>query len=110
VIVAFRKRLENDSGPFQKICTDPSTDNLLFPVKKNLSKHQHTENRGRLALQTWIYFPNREELSFRVVLAFPNASRMGFVASIWRSISLESSRENLVFDFEFTSGGFTEAR
>lgn len=32
--------------------------------------------------RTWIYFPKREELSFRVVLAFPNDSRMGLVANI----------------------------
>ena len=27
--------------------------------------------------ETSIYFPNRDELSFRIVLAFPNASKMG---------------------------------
>ena len=35
-----------------------------------------------------MYFPNREELSFRVVLAFPNASIIGFVARICSSVSL----------------------
>lgn len=59
---------------------------------------------------TCIYLPNRDELSFRVVLALPNASRIGFVARICRSISLESSRENLGFVFVSASGGFTDAR
>lgn len=35
-----------------------------------------------------MYFPNREELSFLVVLAFPNASMMGFVANICSSVWL----------------------
>lgn len=59
---------------------------------------------------TCIYLPKREELSFRVVFALPNASRMGLVARICFSISLDSSKENFDFDFEFESGGFTEAR
>jgi hypothetical protein len=57
-----------------------------------------------------MYFPNRDELSLRVVFALPKASRMGFVARIWRSISLESSRENLAFVLAPDPGGFTEAR
>jgi len=57
-----------------------------------------------------MYFPKREELSFRVVLAFPKASRAGFVASICRSTSLDSSRDSLVFVFAFESGGLMEAR
>lgn len=35
-----------------------------------------------------MYFPNREELSFLVVLALPNASMIGFVARICSSTSL----------------------
>jgi hypothetical protein len=35
-----------------------------------------------------MYFPNRELLSFRVVLAFPNASMIGLLAKICRSVSL----------------------
>ena len=34
------------------------------------------------------YFPNRDELSFRVVLALPKASMMGLVARICCSVSL----------------------
>ncbi len=34
-----------------------------------------------------MYFPNREELSFRTVLAFPNASRIGLASRILTSIS-----------------------
>lgn len=60
--------------------------------------------------QTWMYLPKRDELSFLVVLALPKASRIGFVARIWRSISLESSRESFVLDFVVESGGFTDAR
>lgn len=59
---------------------------------------------------TWIYFPKRDELSFRVVFALPKDSSMGLVARICRSISLESSKDNLVFDLAFDSGGFTDAR
>jgi hypothetical protein len=35
-----------------------------------------------------MYFPNRDELSFRVVFALPNASMIGFVARICSSVSL----------------------
>jgi hypothetical protein len=35
-----------------------------------------------------MYFPNRDELSFLVVLAFPNASMMGLLAKICLSVSL----------------------
>lgn len=35
-----------------------------------------------------MYFPNRDELSFRVVFALPNASMIGFVARICCSVSL----------------------
>jgi len=38
-----------------------------------------------------MYLPKREELSLRVVFAFPNASRMGLVARICCSTSLDSS-------------------
>lgn len=58
---------------------------------------------------TWIYFPNRDELSLRVVLALPNASKAGLVAKICLSTSLASSRETLVFPFPSAEGGFTEA-
>lgn len=54
--------------------------------------------------------PKREELSLRVVLAFPNASRTGLVAKICRSTSLASSRDTLVLDLVLESGGLTEAR
>jgi hypothetical protein len=57
-----------------------------------------------------MYFPKRDELSLRVVFALPKASRMGFVARIWRSISLESSSENLVFILVTDSGELTAAR
>jgi len=57
-----------------------------------------------------MYFPKRDELSLRVVFAFPNASSIGLVARICLSISLESSKENFVFDFALESGGFTDAR
>jgi len=57
-----------------------------------------------------MYLPKREELSFRVVFALPKASRIGLVASICLSISLESSKENFDLDFEFELGGLTEAR
>jgi hypothetical protein len=57
-----------------------------------------------------MYLPKRDELSFLVVLALPKASKMGFVAKICRSISLESSRDNLVFDLFVEFGGFTDAR
>lgn len=60
-------------------------------------------------LRTWIYLPNLDELSLRVVFALPNASRMGFVAKICLSISLDSSRETLVLDL-VSPGGLTEAR
>ena len=58
---------------------------------------------------TWIYFPNRDELSLRVVLALPKASRAGLVARICLSTSLASSKETLVFPFPPAEGGFTEA-
>jgi len=45
-----------------------------------------------------------------VVFALPKASRMGLVASICFSISLESSKENFDLDFELGLGGLTEAR
>ena len=35
--------------------------------------------------RTCRYFPKREELSFRAVLALPKASRIGFACRIWRS-------------------------
>ena len=57
-----------------------------------------------------MYFPNLEELSLRVVFALPNASKMGLVARICCSTSLDSSREALVRDFPAALGGFTEAR
>jgi hypothetical protein len=38
-----------------------------------------------------MYLPNREELSFLVVLAFPNASMIGLLARICRSVSLMPS-------------------
>src|ERR1700722_414680 len=63
----------------------------------------------KLHMPTWIYLPKRDELSFRVVFAFPKASSMGLVARICRSISLDSSSENLVF-LLVASGGLTEAR
>jgi hypothetical protein len=58
---------------------------------------------------TWIYFPNRDELSLRVVFALPKASRAGLVARICLSTSLASSKETLVFPFPPAEGGFTEA-
>jgi len=58
-----------------------------------------------------MYFPNLEELSFRVVLALPKDSRMGFVANICFSISLASSGLSLSLDFAFVfSVGLTDAR
>ena len=56
-----------------------------------------------------MYFPNRDELSLRVVLALPKASRTGLVARICLSTSLASSKETLVFPFPSADGGFTEA-
>src|SRR3954447_26652051 len=38
-----------------------------------------------------MYFPKREELSFLVVLALPNASMIGFVARIASSVLLMAS-------------------
>jgi hypothetical protein len=55
-----------------------------------------------------MYLPNRDELSLRVVFALPKDSRMGFVARIWRSTSLASSRD-LAF-VELVGSGLTEAR
>lgn len=54
--------------------------------------------------------PNRDELSLRVVLALPNASRMGLVARICRSTSLDSSKDAFVRPFPDIVGGLTEAR
>ena len=54
-----------------------------------------------------MYLPNRDELSFRVVLAFPKASNMGFVAKICRSTSLDSSSDAFVLAFPM-EGGLTE--
>lgn len=59
--------------------------------------------------QTWMYFPKREELSLRVVLALPNASSTGLVARICRSTSLDSSRDAFVLVLVFESGGLTDA-
>jgi len=56
-----------------------------------------------------MYFPKRDELSFLVVLALPNASRTGLVARICLSTSLASSKETLVFPFPPAEGGLTEA-
>ena len=42
-----------------------------------------------------MYFPNRDELSFLVVLAFPNASMIGLLAKICLSTSLIPSSSPL---------------
>ena len=60
--------------------------------------------------RTWMYFPKRDELSLRVVFALPKDSRIGLVARICRSISLESSKETLSDRLFGLSGGLTEAR
>lgn len=57
-----------------------------------------------------MYFPNRDELSFLVVFALPNASKTGLVARIWRSTSLDSSKEIFVLPLLLELGGLTEAR
>lgn len=57
-----------------------------------------------------MYLPNRDELSFLVVFAFPKASRTGFVAKICLSTSLDSSSETFVLALPLVSGGLTEAK
>src|SRR5579872_6952103 len=56
-----------------------------------------------------MYFPNRDELSFRVVLALPKASKAGLVARICLSTSLASSKETFVFPLPSAEGGLTDA-
>ena len=53
-------------------------------VKKNYLQVSISAPANFPACPKWIRmnFPNREELSLRVVLAFPKASRTGFVCTI----------------------------
>jgi hypothetical protein len=55
-----------------------------------------------------MYFPKREELSFRVVLALPKDSRMGLVAKICLSTSLASSSDFALV--RFSESELTEAK
>lgn len=57
-----------------------------------------------------MYLPKRDELSFLVVFAFPNASMMGFVARIWRSVSDMPSLSFDAFLFPGRSGSSTVAK
>src|SRR5271154_2887964 len=83
MIVTFGFRLKHQSRSFQEVRPYPCTDNFCLIIKQNLLRlARHAE------LPTSIYFPNREELSFLVVFAFPNASMMGFVAKICSSVWL----------------------
>lgn len=109
MIVPFRQRLEDHTRALQEVCPYPRTTDFLPPVKKDL-RNVDERTSGRQCVQpTWIYFPNRDELSLRVVLALPKASRAGFVARICLSTSLASSKETLVLPFPPAEGGFTEA-
>lgn len=110
MVVPFRQGLEDDTRTLEEIGADACADNFLFAVKENLGETGKMKTGLDNKKRTWMYFPNRDELSLRVVLAFPNASRIGLVARICRSISLESSRENLVLGFVVASGGLTDAR
>lgn len=82
-----------------------------LPSKRIYQTRIRYEKHSNEVMLTWIYLPKRDELSFLVVFALPKASRMGLVARIWRSISLESSKENFVLVLlDWESGGLTEAR
>ena len=110
MIVTLRQWLENNARTLQKISSNPCPDDLLFSVEENLSRMSICISQQLHAVRTWMYLPNREELSLRVVFALPNASRTGLVAKIWRSTSLDSSKEVFVFVFAFESGGLMDAR
>lgn len=86
MIVTLRVRLVNEAGSLQEIGTDSGTNDLIFIVKENLLVSLSYDKT-----QTSMYLPKRELLSLRVVFALPNASMIGLLARIWRSISLMPS-------------------
>lgn len=48
-----------------------------------------------LEKRMFMYLPNREELSFRMVRALPNASRMGLLCSTCCSMLMSSSERGV---------------
>lgn len=90
VVVSFGLWLVDESGAFEEVGTDASSNDRLGVVEEDLEDEGQTGSRmdvKTLAL-TSMYFPKRDELSLRVVLALPKASMIGFVARICSSVSL----------------------
>lgn len=84
MVISFRFGLKDQSGSFQKIGSDLCTDNITVIIELNLNRHgllnQWTFS-SFVNYFTSIYLPNLELLLFLVVLALPNASIIGFVAT-----------------------------
>lgn len=77
----------DDAGRLEKVVVDTSTKDATNGIEGNLDKvrrkngsSEEVDVREKKGEQTLMNFPKREELLLRVVLALPNASRMGLVA------------------------------
>lgn len=109
MVVPFGKWLEEYESVPASMSKCEHQQSLVFRRTKSGKAIQEVMEES-MYQHTCIYLPNREELSFRVVFAFPKASRIGLVARICCSISLESCKENFSLVLVVESGGFTEAR
>lgn len=94
VIVALCLGLVDETRSLEEVSPDSRADDGLTAVKEDLKWPRRSSVAsvgGRDCFQdlehTWMYLPNRDELSLRVVLALPNASMIGLVARICSSTS-----------------------
>lgn len=92
MVVALRLGLVHQSRALEEVRPDARADDRLRVVEQDLVRVDRvSEPLSSEPRQQWLtsmYFPNRDELSLRVVLAFPKASMIGFVARICSSVSL----------------------
>lgn len=90
VVVPLRFGLIDETGSLEKIRSNSGADDGEPFVEEDLpSAVVSIQRLGKQSERlTSMYFPNLDELSFLVVLAFPNASMIGFVARICSSVSL----------------------